>query len=95
MGDMNSHYKGGQGKVNMKLFEDDGFEKTCTEANVKGDVGGTLANSRTTRPEWIFDYILVKGDLDTASSTVVDNPIDTDGKYPSDHVPVLAKIYLR
>ena len=95
MGDMNSHYKGGQGKINMALFTDDGFDLTCTEANVKGDVGGTLANSRTTRPEWIFDYIMTRGDLDPVYYTVVDNPIDTDGKYPSDHVPVLSKIYLR
>ena len=95
-GDMNSHYKGGQGKVNMKLFEDGGFEKTCTDATVKGDVGGTLAeNGRTTRPEWIFDYILTKGNFDTAYYTVVDNPIDEGDTYPSDHVPVLAKIYLR
>ena len=96
MGDMNSHYKGGQGKVNMELFTDDGFDLTCTEATVKGDVGGTLAESgRTTRPEWIFDYIMTRGDLDPVYYTVVDNPIDTDGKYPSDHVPVLSKIYLR
>ncbi len=94
LGDMNSHYKGGQGKVNMALFEDDGFDLTCTEANVKGDVGGTTVRSaRSIREEWIFDYILTKGDLDTVYYTVVDNPIDTDGKYPSDHVPVLA--YLR
>lgn len=96
MGDMNSHYKGGQGKVNMKLFEDDGFEKTCTGATVKNDVGGTTVRSaRSIREEWIFDYILTKGNLDAAYYTVVDNPIDTDGKYPSDHVPVLARIYLR
>ena len=96
LGDMNSHYKGGQGKVNMKLFEDGGFEKTCTDATVKGDVGGTLAeNGRTTRPEWIFDYILTKGNLDAAYYTVVDNPIDEGDTYPSDHIPVLAKIYLR
>ena len=96
LGDMNSHYKGGQGKVNMKLFEDDGFEKTCTGATVKNDVGGTTVKSaRSIREEWIFDYILTKGNLDAAYYTVVDNPIDTDGKYPSDHVPVLAKIYLR
>ncbi|MBR4769595.1 MAG: endonuclease/exonuclease/phosphatase family protein [Clostridia bacterium] len=96
LGDMNSHYKGGQGKVNMKLFEDDGFEKTCTGATVKNDVGGTSVRSaRSVREEWIFDYILTKGNLDAAYYTVVDNPIDTDGKYPSDHVPVLAKIYLR
>ena len=96
MGDMNSHYKGGQGKVNMKLFEDGGFEKTCTDATVKGDVGGTtVKNSRSVREEWIFDYILTKGNLDAAYYTVVDNPIDAGGSYPSDHVPVLSKIYLR
>ena len=81
----------------MALFTDGGFDLTCTEANVKGDVGGTLAeNGRTTRPQWIFDYILVKGNIDTAYYTVVDNKIDNGGTtYPSDHVPVLAKIYLR
>ena len=96
MGDMNSHYKGGQGKVNMKLFEDDGFEKTCTDATIKGDVGGTTVRAaRSIREEWIFDYILTKGNLDAAYYTVVDNPIDEGDKYPSDHIPVLAKIYLR
>ena len=95
MGDMNSHYKGGQGKVNMKLFEDGGFEKACTDASVKGDVGGTTVKSaRSIREEWIFDYILTKGNVDAAYYTVVDNPIDADGKYPSDHIPVLAKVYL-
>ena len=98
MGDMNSHYKTGQGKVNMDLFADAGFERTnsAAVASVRGDVGGTLAeNGRTTRPQWIFDYILTKGDIKTAYYTVVPNPIDAGGTYPSDHVPVLAKIYLR
>ena len=97
LGDMNSHYKGsGQGAVNMALFTDGGFDLTCTDATIKGDVDGTLVEQgRTTRPKWIFDYILTKGNLDTAYYTVIDNPIDTDGTYPSDHVPVLAKIYLR
>ena len=95
VGDMNSHYKGGQGKVNMKLFEDDGFARTSAAAEVRYDVGGTLVNSHTTRPEWIFDYILTKGNLDVAYYTAIPNPIDTDGKYPSDHIPVLAKVYLQ
>ena len=98
MGDMNSHYKGGQGKVNMDLFEDDGFKRTNSSAvaAVRDDIGGTIVKTqRSVREEWIFDYILVKGHIDTAYYTVVDNPIDTDGKYPSDHVPVLAKVYLR
>ena len=96
IGDMNSHYKGGQGKVNMTIFEDDGFEMTCKEANVKGDVGGTIVkSSRSVREEYVFDYILTKGKIDAAYYTVVDNPIDTDGKYPSDHIPIMAKIILR
>ena len=95
MGDMNSHYKTGQGNVNMALFTDGGFGLTCTDATLKGDVGGTLANDRTSRPQWIFDYILTRGNLGAAIYTVVDNPIDTDGKYPSDHVPILSKIFFR
>ena len=100
MGDMNSHYKGsGQGAVNMALYTDDGFERTnsAAVASVRGDVGGTLAeNGRTTRPQWIFDYILTKGNIKTAYYTVVDNKIDNGGTtYPSDHVPILAKVCLR
>lgn len=96
MGDMNSHYKSGQGKVNMALYTDAGFVKTSSAAGVRYDVGGTLANSRTTRPEWIFDYILTRGNIDTAYYTAIPNKIDNGGTtYPSDHIPILAKIYLR
>ena len=95
MGDMNSHYKTGQGKVNMAFFWDYGFARTSSVAGVKYDVGGTLANERTTRQECVFDYILTKGSIDTAYYTVVPNPIDTDDTYPSDHIPILAKVYLR
>jgi endonuclease/exonuclease/phosphatase family metal-dependent hydrolase len=83
----------------MELFTNDGgFARTnsAAVASVRGDIGGTLAESgRTTRPQWIFDYILTKGNLDTAYYTVIDNPIDEGDTYPSDHVPILAKIYLR
>ncbi|MBP5429262.1 MAG: endonuclease/exonuclease/phosphatase family protein [Clostridia bacterium] len=94
MGDMNSHYKGGQGKVNMTVFEDDGFEMTCKEANVKGDVGGTkVGSARTVRDPWVFDYVLTKGNVGTAYYTVVNNKIDNGGtSYPSDHLPVLTKL---
>ncbi|MBO4283115.1 MAG: endonuclease/exonuclease/phosphatase family protein [Clostridia bacterium] len=101
MGDMNAHYKiedSTQGHNTMNLFTDGGFDRTnsAAVASVRGDIGGTLAESgRTTRPKWIYDYILTKGNIATAYYTVIDNPIDTDGTYPSDHVPVLAKIYLR
>ena len=97
LGDMNSHYKGsGQGAVNMRVFTDGGFKMSRTEAKIKGDVGGTLAEqNRTTRPQWIFDYILTKGSFGTAYYTVVNNPIDTDSTYPADHIPVLAHLYLK
>ena len=96
MGDMNSHYKSGQGKVNMALYTDSGFVRTSAAATVRYDVGGTLANSRTTRPEWIFDYILTRGNIDTAYYTAIPNKIDNGGTtYPSDHIPILSKIYLR
>ena len=94
LGDMNSHYKGtGQGAVNMKLFTDGGLQMTSQTATVASDVGGTLAiNGRVLRERWIFDYILTKGNFGTATYTVVDNPVDENGTYPSDHLPVLAKV---
>ena len=96
MGDMNSHYKGtAQGSVNMALFTTAGYLRTSDTAEIQGDVGGTLAiNNRTVRERYIFDYVLVKGQLGTAHYTVVDNPVD-NGNYPSDHIPVMAKLYFQ
>ena len=66
---------------------------TSQTATVASDVGGTLAiNGRVLRERWIFDYILTKGNFGTATYTVVDNPVDENGTYPSDHLPVLAKV---
>ena len=94
MGDMNSHYKGNkQGSVNMALFTTAGYLRTSDLAATVGDVGGTLANSHKERPQYIFDYILVKGNIGTKYYTVVDNPID-GGNYPSDHIPIKATISL-
>ena len=96
LGDMNAYFRSNNGgKANMDLYSDGGFVRTSAAAEIKYDVGGTLANNgRSTRQEYVFDYILTRGNIDTAYYTVVPNPID-DGKYPSDHIPVLAKIYLR
>ena len=92
-GDMNAHYLSGTGKPAMDIYKDAGFSITRDTAAIKGDTGGTLANSRTTRPEWIFDYILTKGDLSALSYTAIDNKIDNGGTtYPSDHLPVMATI---
>ncbi|MBR6052480.1 MAG: hypothetical protein IKP55_01690, partial [Clostridia bacterium] len=92
-GDMNAHYLSGTGKSAMDIYKDAGFSITRDTAAIKGDTGGTLANSRNTRPEWIFDYILTKGDLSALSYTAIDNKIDNGGTtYPSDHIPVMATI---
>ena len=96
LGDMNSHYKGsGQGAVNMAVYTDAGFAITSKAAAQKGDTGGTLATTnRTVRPEWIFDYILTRGTIGTAYYTVVDNRVDEGGtSYPSDHIPILARVF--
>ena len=96
VGDMNAHYLSGAGKTTMDLYKTGGFAVTRDSAALKGDIGGTLATSnRTTRPEWIFDYVLTKGSIKTAFYTAVDNHIDTNNTYPADHIPVLAKICLQ
>ena len=96
VGDMNAHYLSGAGKTTMDLYKTGGFAVTRDSAALKGDTGGTLATGdRTTRPEWIFDYVLTKGSIKTAFFTVVDNRIDKNNTYPSDHIPVFAKICLQ
>lgn len=100
LGDMNSHYLTGQGKVNMKIYTDAGFALACQTAAVKGDTGGTFVGwdedtdtNLAKRKQWVFDYIMTKGNIDTTYYTVVDNKIDNGNTtYPSDHVPVLARI---
>ena len=93
VGDMNSAYSGGQGKVNMALFTDAGYEITRDSAKAKGDTGGTLANNRTTRQHYVFDYVMTEGSASAMSYTAIDNKIDNGGTtYPSDHVPVMATI---
>jgi len=97
VGDMNAHYKSGEGKTTMALYTSGGFSMSCTAAPIKGNVGGTLSKSDyTAQDQWIFDYILTKGNFQALSYTVVDNKIDRDNTaYPSDHIPILSKIYLK
>ena len=94
VGDMNAHCLSGLGKTTINIFKDEGdFSITRDVAKVKGDVGSTLAeNDRTTRPEWVFDYVLTRGSVENEYFTVVDNKIDNGGtSYPSDHLPILSK----
>ena len=78
--------------------EEGGYSVTRDSAIIQGDIGGTLdkwdadtSTNRSAREDYIFDYILTKGNCDTVYYTVVDNKIDS-GKYPSDHIPVMARI---
>ena len=96
VGDMNAHYLSGAGKTTMDLYKTGGFSVTRDVAALKGDTDGTLAtNNRTTRPEWIFDYVLTKGGVKTAFYTAVNNRVDTNNTYPADHLPVFAKVCLQ
>jgi endonuclease/exonuclease/phosphatase family metal-dependent hydrolase len=94
LGDMNSHYLTGTGKTTMDVFKDAGYSRTFDTAITTGDTDGTLAtNGRTTRPEWIFDYILTKGRVYTNYYSVVPNMNDKGNTaYPSDHLPIMARI---
>ena len=98
VGDMNAHYleaEGGRGRRVIDVYRNEGgFAVARDSAAIKGDIDGTLATTgRTTRPEWIYDYILTRGNVSALSFTVVDNKIDNAGTtYPSDHLPVKATI---
>ncbi|MBO4283157.1 MAG: endonuclease/exonuclease/phosphatase family protein [Clostridia bacterium] len=100
LGDMNAHYTSPNGGAeSMNLFFNSGYERTSATAEVKRDVGGTTTRAvRTIRQPYIFDYILNKGTVETRYYTVVDNKIDynsnNDLSYPSDHLPILAKMTL-
>ena len=97
-GDMNAHYleaEGGRGRRVIDVYRNEGgFAVARDSAAIKGDTAGTLATTgRTTRPEWIYDYILTRGNVSALSFTVVDNKIDNGNtSYPSDHLPVKATI---
>ena len=101
LGDLNAHYNpsvpNNGGTLTMKVFFDGGFERTSDTAKIKGDLLGTLpAKNRTERDtRYTFDYVLTKGAFTTVFYTAVDNPIDAGNTYPSDHIPVMARISLR
>ena len=75
----------------------DRMDRALTVAATKGDTGSTLAkNSHTERvSKYIFDHIFVTSDrIATDYFTTVDVKINDSGaqRYPSDHLPILAKI---
>ena len=104
MGDLNAHYNPSKpnkpGTQTVQLFLNGGFERAVDAAAVTDDVGGTLVYHYTSRVNdegnsYAFDHIFTKGNVDTAYYTVVDNPIDVNDRYPSDHVPIMARVCLR
>lgn len=92
-GDMNSHYIDGQGKVNMEVFENGGFGLTVEEAPFISDNGGTLdVTGHTTREKYVFDYVMIKGNVNAVYYSVIDNKGENP-TYPSDHLPIVAKVF--
>ena len=82
---------------NNRLIEA-GLPKGTKFLHKTGDIGGTLVDdnapgTRNLRNQYIYDYILTKGNVETTYYTVFDNKFDHGGtSYPSDHVPVFANI---
>lgn len=70
------------------------FDRTANVAKTKGDMGGTLDGSQhTVRQNYVFDHIFVTSDrITTEYYTAVDQKVN--GRYPSDHLPVLAKLVI-
>ena len=91
VGDMNCHiasyvYKNfASGECVLDSARDD--------AIFKGDVGGTDTKDYVKRNEWIWDHIFYVNDtLGALEYSVIDNAYDCTPPYPSDHLPVYAKI---
>ena len=93
LGDFNTLSTKSNGAVSVFLGNNPDFVMTSKVAEKKGDTGETLISQEDfmTRYLGAFDYIFVSVDnICTKYYTVVNNVID--GKYPSDHLPVLAQI---
>ena len=92
VGDFNS--TAGQASIPTFLSDNPRLGMTSEIAEVKGDTGPTLIGGGfTEKIPYVFDYIFVTKDLiDTKYYSVIDNI--KNGKYPSDHLPVVAEIEL-
>ena len=91
-GDFNSTAE--QASIPAFLADNARIGMTSEIAEVKGDIGPTLvAGGFTQRIPYVFDYIFVTTDkIRTKYYSVIDNL--ANGKYPSDHLPVVAEIEL-
>ena len=95
LGDFNSLATRSNGAIPTFLGSNPNFVMTSKVAEKKGDTGESLVSQDDfeTRYYGVFDYIFVSVDnVYTEYYTIVDNI--SDGKYPSDHLPVLAHVDL-
>ena len=92
LGDFNTTMNTSGSAVVHFLSKNPSIDVTSKVAEAKGDKGPTLIEGKfTIRHPYVFDYIFVTPDLVyTKYYTVVNNIFN--GKYPSDHLPVLAQI---
>ena len=90
VGDFNSTAE--QASISSFLADNPRIGMTSEIAEMKGDTGPTLvACAFTQRIPYVFDYIFVTKDLiRTRYYSAIDNI--KNGKYPSDHLPVVAEI---
>lgn len=91
VGDFNSTAE--QACISTFLADNPHIGMTSAIALLKGDVGSTLVGSGFTRriEPYIFDYIFITKDtVSTRYYSAIDNV--KNGKYPSDHLPVIAEI---
>ena len=95
VGDFNSLPNASNGAVPTFLGRNPEFAITFNVAETKGDIGESLVSQDdfATRYLGVYDYIFISVDnVYTKYYTIVDNV--KDGKYPSDHLPVLAHVDL-
>ena len=93
VGDFNSLVSQNNGAIPNFMAKNSDFVMTSRVALEKGDAGESLVsrNDFATRYLGVFDYIFVSVDnVYTNYYTIVTNM--KDGKYPSDHLPVLAQV---
>ncbi|MBQ8817712.1 MAG: endonuclease/exonuclease/phosphatase family protein [Clostridia bacterium] len=92
LGDFNTTQTTSGSAILHFMSDNPNLGMTSKVAKTKNDTGGTLVNGFVDRDNrFVFDYIFVSTDtVYTKYYTVVNNI--KNGKYPSDHLPVLAKI---
>lgn len=91
VGDFNS--TANQASISTFLADNPRLAITSEVAEVTGDTGATLVGGFTSKIPYVFDYIFVTKDkINTKYYSDIDNI--KNGKYPSDHLPVVAEIEL-